>query len=412
MTEPVQPPPTPLHGLRVLDLSRVLAGPWAAQVLGDLGADVIKVESPGHGDDTRHWGPPFLANADGTEGDAAYFTACNRNKRSVAIDFSTPAGADLVRELAARSDIVIENFKVGGLAKFGLDYAAIRALNPGIIYCSVTGFGQDGPYAHRAGYDFMIQGMAGLMSITGQPEGAPGSAPMKVGVAVSDLFTGMYAAVSILAAVNHRTAAGEGQHIDCALMDSQIAMLANQGANWLVGGFEAGRLGNNHPNVVPYRVYPTGDGHLIIACGNDRQFVKLCAALGLGEAETDRRFATNPGRLAHREVLDAMIEAALATWTRAQVIAALEAAGVPCGPINTLPEVFADPQFAARGLGVTLAREDGTAIPTVAYPARLAASPATYRTAPPALGADTRAVLAEMGLDSAAIERLKDAGAI
>lgn len=400
-----------LSHLKVLDLSRVLAGPWAGQVLGDLGADVIKVEAL-QGDDTRKWGPPFVDAADGAR-DAAYFTACNRNKRSVAIDFAQPEGAELVRLLAARCDILIENFKVGGLAKYGLDHQSLRAANPRLIYCSITGFGQTGPYAHRAGYDFLVQGMGGLMSITGQPDGADGAAPMKVGVAVSDLFTGMYAVSSILAAVIHRDQVGEGQHIDCALLDCQVAMLANQGANWLASGVTPARMGNNHPNVVPYRVYPVMDGHVILACGNDRQFRKLSAALGSPDLADDARYSTNEARVRNRAAIDAELTSLLAGLPRSEAIMRLEHAGVPCGPINSLPDVFSDPHVKARGLEVNLERSDGTRIGGVAFPARLSATPATFRVAPPSLGHHTEAVLAEeLGVESSTFATLRARGVI
>lgn len=411
MTELPQTPAA-LEGVRVLDLSRVLAGPWASQNLGDLGADIVKVESL-DGDDTRLWGPPFCEPEGGRPADAAYYTACNRNKRSVCIDFSRPEGAALVRELAAGADIVIENFKVGGLAKYGLDYASLRKVNPGIVYCSVTGFGQTGPYASRAGYDFLIQGIAGLMSITGLPDGAPGGGPVKVGVAVCDLFTGMYATVAILAALRHRERTGEGQHIDCSLFDTQVAMLANQASNWLVGGMNPGRMGNSHPNLVPYATYPVSDGHVIIAVGNDRQFGKLCAVLGAPELATDPRFAVPSARVANRDALEEALRARLGGFTRARIIAALEAAGVPCGPINGVSEVFAEPHAMARGVEVALERPEGHEIRTVAFPAKLSATPATYRIAPPVLGADTRAVLSGLlGRPEAEIERLVAEGVV
>lgn len=411
MSQTTPSAPGALGHIKVLDLSRVLAGPWAAQVLGDLGAEVLKVEAPGQGDDTRTWGPPFLTQADGSAGDAAYFSACNRNKRSVTIDFAQPDGAALVRRLAAEADVVVENFKTGGLAKYGLDYASLKAVNPRLVYCSVTGFGQTGPYAHRAGYDFLIQGMGGLMSITGHPDGAEGGGPMKVGVAVCDLFTGMYAAVAILAALAHRDRTGEGQHIDCALFDSQVAMLANQSANWLAGGMVPGRLGNNHPNVVPYRVYPTADGHVIVACGNDNQFQRLCAALGRPELAEDERFRANAGRIRNREAIDALLADLLSAHTRGDVVTLLEKAGVPCGPINTVPDVFADPHARARGVEVEMKRDDGTRIPVVAFPARLGGTPATYRLAPPRLGQDTDAALQDwLGLDTAGVAELRRSG--
>nr|WP_245504853.1 CaiB/BaiF CoA-transferase family protein [Aquabacter spiritensis] len=407
------PGPGALGHLRVLDLSRVLAGPWASQILGDLGAEVVKVEAPGQGDDTRTWGPPFLTDSEGNTGDAAYFSACNRNKRSVTIDFAKPEGAELVRRMAAGADIVLENFKTGGLAKYGLDYENLKAVNPKLIYCSVTGFGQTGPYAHRAGYDFLIQGMGGLMSVTGHPEHMPGGGPMKVGVAVCDLFTGMYAAVAILAAVTHRERTGEGQHIDCALFDSQVAMLANQSANWLVGGVVPERLGNNHPNVVPYRVYPTADGHVIVACGNDGQFQRLCAALGRPELAYDERFLTNAGRIVNRQVLDDLLTELLSEHCRDAVVTLLETVHVPCGPINTVPDVFADRHARARGLEIELAREDGTKLSGVAFPARLSATPASYRRAPPVLGQDTQETLRTwLGLDEEAVARLRQDGVV
>jgi len=401
-------PPTALGHLRVLELSRILAGPWAAQVLGDLGAEVVKVERPRSGDDTRHWGPPFVRAASGEEAEAAYFTACNRNKRSLAVDFSHPEGADLNRRLVPEFDVVIENFKVGGLAKYELDYASLSALHPGLVYCSITGFGQDGPYASRPGYDFLIQAMGGLMSITGQPDGVPGGGPVKVGVAVTDLFTGMYAAVSILAAISHRERTGQGQHIDCSLLDTQVAMLANQAANWLVGGEEPTRMGNNHPNVVPYRGYAVRDGHVIVAVGNDKQFARLCEVLEEEALATDPRFRSNADRVRNREELDAALGALLAGWPRAALIERLESVGVPCGPINALADVFADEQVRARGLEVAMARDDGTPIRTLAFPARLSRAPASYRRAPPSLGADTDEVLSSfLGIGDAELDALR-----
>jgi crotonobetainyl-CoA:carnitine CoA-transferase CaiB-like acyl-CoA transferase len=408
-----QTQPMALGHIRVLDLSRVLAGPWAAQLLADLGADVVKVENPRGGDDTRGWGPPFMETPDGGQGDAAYYTTANRNKRSIGVDFTTAEGAALVRAMAAKADVVIENFKLGALRKYGLDHETLRAADPRLIYCSITGFGQTGPYAARPGYDFLIQGMGGLMSFTGQPDGAPGAEPMKVGVAVCDLFTGMYASTAILAALIHRDRTGEGQHIDCSLLDSQIAMLANQGANWLVGGRTPQRMGNHHPSVVPYRVFAAADGHVIVACGNDGQFKRLCGALGMPETAEDERFRTNAARVANRDAVDGRIAERVSAIGRAELIAMLEAAGVPGGPINTVPDVFADPHVRARGAAVPLTRRDGTQIATVAYPPRLSATPATYRKAPPMLGEDSADVLGDwMGYDEAAITRLRDAGVI
>ncbi|MEO1276321.1 MAG: CaiB/BaiF CoA-transferase family protein [Pseudomonadota bacterium] len=406
-----------LGHLKVLDLSRILAGPWATQALADLGADVLKIERPDGGDDTRIWGPPFLEPAQDGRGeprrDAAYFTAANRNKRSLAIDFSQAEGAALVRRLAAKADVLVENFKLGRLAKYGLDYESLAALNPRLVYCSITGFGQEGPYAPRAGYDFLIQGMAGLMSITGQPDGSPGAGPVKVGVAVCDLFTGLYATTSILAALAWRDRSGLGQHIDCSLMASTVAMLANQNANHLVGGAAPGRMGNKHPNVMPYSVYPVSDGHVIIACGNDRQFGRLSEALGIGSLAADPRFATNAARIENRDLLDEHLNGALAAYDRDGAIALLEAVGVPCGPINTITDVFADPHVVAQALRVDLARDDGRVIPTVAYPAKLGATPARYHRAPPRLGADTvEALKSELDLDDETLAGLRAAGVI
>lgn len=405
--------PSALENIRVLDLSRVLAGPWATQTLGDLGAEVIKVEKPGEGDDTRHWGPPFLEseNADGR--DAAYFTACNRNKRSVAIDFATPEGADLVRRLAREADVVVENFKAGGLARYGLDYETLRKAKPDIIYCSVTGFGQSGPYAHRPGYDYLIQGMAGLMSITGKADSEPGGGPIKVGVAVADLFTGMYATIAILGALMHRERTGEGQAIDCALFDSQVAMLANQAASWLAGGVEPVRLGNNHPNVVPYRPYATSDGHVIIAVGNDAQFRRLCKALNAPQLVEDSRFSTSADRVRNRDALDTLLGDIVVRTAKEEIIGLLEAASVPCGPINTIPEVFADANVEARGLVQQTLRQDGTTIPTIAFPPKLSRTPARYEHAPPVLGADTQQVLREvLAVSDAEIAKLQQAGIV
>ena len=405
--------PSALAGLKVLDLSRILAGPWSAQVMADLGADVIKVESPNGGDDTRGWGPPFMHDGEGNRTDAAYFAACNRNKRSVAIDFSKPEGAELVKTLARKSDVLVENFKLNGLKKYGLDYQSIRQINPGIIYCSITGFGQSGPYAHRAGYDFLIQGMGAIMSITGQPDGVPGAEPLKVGVAICDLFTGMYASTSILAALNHRHKTGEGQHIDAALMDSQIAMLANQASNWLNGAMVPGRMGNNHPNIAPYRVFEVSDGFVIVACGNDAQFRRLVTVLGSPELADDPRFFNNESRVKNRDTTDGEIQKRLLDKNRGEVISLLESVSVPCGPINNIPEVFNDPQVQARGLQVDLERGDGTTISGVGFPAKLSATPARYHSAPPELADSTREVLEQWAeLDVDTVARLADQGII
>jgi crotonobetainyl-CoA:carnitine CoA-transferase CaiB-like acyl-CoA transferase len=392
----------------------VLAGPWATQVLADLGAEVVKVERPGAGDDTRAWGPPFTRKADGSRGDAAYFFSANRNKKSLAVDMATPEGADLLRRLAARADVVVENFKTGGLAKYGLDYASLAAINPRLVYCSITGFGQTGPYAGRAGYDYMIQAMGGLMSITGQADGDPGAEPMKVGVAVTDLFTGLYASNAILAALLHARATSEGQHIDMALFEVQAAMLANQASNWFVSGKAPGRMGNAHPNLAPYQPFPTSDGAIVIAVGNDGQFRALVRAIGAEALADDPRFLNNALRVEHRADLAPALAERLRTRTTDDWMAALESAGVPCGPINTVDRVFEEAQAKARGLVVEQDRADLDApVRSVASPIRLSKTPVAYHTAPPALGADTRAVLAgHLGLDAAALDALAHEGVI
>jgi crotonobetainyl-CoA:carnitine CoA-transferase CaiB-like acyl-CoA transferase len=404
--------PGPLSHIRVLDLSRVLAGPWAGQCLADLGAEVIKIERPGAGDDTRGWGPPFLKTPSGEAGDAAYFAAANRGKRSVTIDIAHADGQALIRRLAAQSDVVIENFKVGGLRKYALDYASLAPDNPRLVYCSITGFGQTGPYADRAGYDFMIQGMGGIMSVTGQPDGTPGAEPMKCGVAFADIFTGLYATIAITAALHHREHTGQGQYIDMALLDSQVAVLANQALNYLASGQAPVRLGNAHPNIVPYQTFATADGHVIIAVGNDRQFGELCRVAGLESLAADPRFRTNRARVANREALVPLIAAAVKTRPTAEWIAALERAGVPCGPINTIDQVFADEHVKTRALRVDLARPDGTVVPGVANPIRLSATPIEYSRPAPALGADTDDVLARLDLTADEIRSLRQSGAI
>jgi crotonobetainyl-CoA:carnitine CoA-transferase CaiB-like acyl-CoA transferase len=400
----------PLSHLRVLDLSRVLAGPWAGQLLADMGAEVIKVERPGEGDDTRGWGPPFLKDQGGNDtSEAAYFLSTNRGKRSVAIDFTQAQGQDLVRRLAAQSDVVLENFKVGGLTKYGLDYASLKAVKPDLVYCSITGFGQDGPYAARAGYDFLIQGMGGLMSLTGEADGQP----MKVGVALTDIFTGMYAAFAILTALAQRDRTGEGCHIDLALLDVQVAVLANQAANYLVGGVTPKRLGNSHPNIVPYQAFATKDGHIILAVGNDGQFRRFCETAGRPELGSDPRFVTNVERVRNRAELVPVLEDLLASRTSAQWIAALEEAGVPCGPINDLAGVFTDPQVVHRGLKTRLAHPLAGGVDLVANPIRFDGAQAVSPLPPPLLGADTGEVLeAMLGLDAAELARLKAAGVL
>jgi crotonobetainyl-CoA:carnitine CoA-transferase CaiB-like acyl-CoA transferase len=385
-----QAPSGPLSGVVVLDLSRVLAGPWATQTLADLGAQVIKIERPGAGDDTRAWGPPFTRRKDGSEGDAAYFLCANRGKRSVALDIATVEGAEAVRRIAARADVVVENFKVGGLKKYGLDYQSLSKLNPRLVYCSITGFGQTGPDAGRAGYDYMIQAMGGLMSITGEPD----HEPMKVGVAVADLFAGMYAVSGILAALLHARATGQGQQVDIALFDVQAAMLANQATNFFVSGEVPTRLGNAHPNLAPYQPFPTADGAVVIAVGNDGQFRALCRALGDPKLAEDPRFLTNAQRVAHRGELTGRLNALTGARTSHDWMAALEAAGVPCGPINTLDRVFEEPQAKARGLVISQTREDlAEPVRTVASPIRMSLTPVSYDAPPPELGADTREVL-------------------
>ena len=403
-----------LSHLRVLDLSRVLAGPWAGQILADLGAEVIKVERPGNGDDTRAWGPPFLKDAYGeSTGEAAYYLSANRNKQSVTIDFTKPQGQQLVRALAAKSDILIENFKVGGLEAYGLDYASLKALNPDLIYCSITGFGQTGPYAKRAGYDFMVQGLGGLMSLTGRPEGEEGAGPVKVGVALTDILTGLYSTVAILAALAHRQHDGGGQHIDMALLDVQVACLANQAMNYLTTGVAPQRLGNAHPNIVPYQDFPTADGDFILTVGNDSQFRKFAEVAGRPEWADDPRFATNTLRVANRSVLVPLLRQATVFKTTAEWVTQLEAVGVPCGPINDLAQVFADPQVQARGLAMQLPHALAGLVPQVASPIRLSETPVEYRNAPPLLGEHTRQVLEQvLGLHADAVEALRQSGVL
>jgi crotonobetainyl-CoA:carnitine CoA-transferase CaiB-like acyl-CoA transferase len=384
----------PLDGIRVLDLSRVLAGPWASQTLADLGAEVIKVERPGTGDDTRSWGPPYATDARGkSTRDSAYFLSTNRGKKSVAIDITDPRGQNAIRELARTSDILIENFKVGGLAKYGLDYGTLAPINPRLIYCSITGFGQTGPYRDRAGYDFMVQGLGGLMSITGTPDNTPGGGPIKVGVAVADIFTGLYAAIGILAALRHREQTGRGDYIDMALLDVQVAVLANQALNYLMTGVSPARLGNAHPNIVPYQTFATSDGHFILAVGNDSQFRRFCETAGCPELADNELFANNPGRVANREALVPLIEARTRRRPTGRWIADLEAAGVPCGPINDLEAVFADEQVRHRGLRLDLPHAVAGTVPSVACPIHFLHAKLNLRDGPPALGEHTREVL-------------------
>ncbi|MCH9784235.1 MAG: CoA transferase [Gammaproteobacteria bacterium] len=403
-----------LDGLRVLDLSRVLAGPWAGQILGDLGAEVIKVERPGRGDDTRAWGPPCLNDAQGAPtSESAYYLSANRNKQSVTIDITRPEGQRLVKELVAESDVLLENFKVGGLKRYGLDYGSLAAINPRLIYCSITGFGQDGPYAERPGYDFLIQGMGGLMSITGQPDGEPGGGPVKAGVALTDITTGLYAAIAVLAAVNHRHQSGEGQHIDMALLDVQVATLANQAMNFLTSGTAPGRMGNAHPNIVPYQTFPAADGDIILTIGNDGQFARFCEVAGRPEWATDERYATNAARVANRDTLIPALRQTTVMKTTAEWLRLLEDAGVPGGPVNTIEQVFEDPQVRHRGLRIDLSHPLTKSVPLVGSPLRLSASPVRYQAAPPLLGQHTGDVLGQvLGLDAATIEQLQRDGVI
>lgn len=403
-----------LSHIRVLDLTRVLAGPWCAQTLADFGADVIKVERPGAGDDTRHWGPPYLKDADGADtAEAAYYLAANRNKRSVTVDIATPEGQQIVRELAAQSDVVLENYKVGQLKKYGLDYDSLRAVKPDLVYCSVTGFGQTGPYAHRAGYDFIVQGIGGFMSITGERDGEPGGGPQKAGVAIADLATGLYSTIAVLAALTHRDRTGEGQYIDMALLDVQVALLANMNTNFLASGKPPVRWGNAHPNIVPYQTFQTSDGWIIVAVGNDGQFRKFVEAGGRPGLADDERFATNPSRVRHRDTLVPILAEMVKARGKADWIDALEAAGVPCGPINDLEEVFDNEQVVARGMQVSLPHPSGADAKLVRNPIRMSATPPDARTAPPLLGAQTDDVLRDMlGYDDVRIAALRAKQAI
>ena len=383
----------PLDGLRVVELARILAAPWIGQTLADLGADVIKVEAP-EGDETRRWGPPFVRGADGETQDAAYFHCCNRGKRSLVADFATPHGQEIVRRLAQRADVLLENFKVGGLAKYGLDYGSLSGLNPRLIYCSVTGFGQTGPYAHRAGYDFMIQGMGGIMDLTGEPDGAP----QKMGVAFADIFTGTYGTIAVLAALTQRERTGVGQHIDMSLLDSMVGVLANQSMSYLVSGMLPRRMGNAHPNIVPYQPFAVSDGYVVIAVGNDAQFARLCEFLGLTEVAVDPRFVTNAARVAHRAQLIDTLSASLASRTRDEVLAGMEKRGIPAGPINTVADVFADPQVLHRGMRVDLPLSGGGTVPSVRTPIQFSNAELALRRASPGLGEHTDEILEELGL--------------
>jgi crotonobetainyl-CoA:carnitine CoA-transferase CaiB-like acyl-CoA transferase len=403
-----------LEHLRVLDLTRVLAGPWCTQLLADLGADVVKIERPGSGDDTRAWGPPYLKDAQGRDTtEAAYYLAANRGKRSVTVDISRPEGQQLLRKLAARCDVVVENYKVGQLAKYGLDHASLAAVNPRLIYCSITGFGQDGPYKDRAGYDFIIQAMGGFMSITGERDDLPGGGPQKAGVAISDLMTGMYATTAILAAVAQRERTGLGQVIDMALFDTMIAMLANMNTNYLTTGKAPVRAGNAHQNIVPYQVFAAADGDVVIAVGNDSQYAKFCDIAGRPDLAADRRFAKNADRVRNRAVLVPMLEAIVRERPAAFWAERLEAAGVPCGPINSIAQALADPQAMARGLRIDLPHPTAGTVPLVGMPIRMSRSPPGYLRPPPLLGEHTDEVLREMaGLDAAEIGALRKSGVL
>lgn len=400
--------PAPLTGIRVLDLTRVLAGPWCTQNLADLGAEVIKIERPGSGDDTRGWGPPYVQDAQGQDTtEAAYYASANRNKYSVAVDISSQKGADLVRELAKQCDILVENFKVGGLRKYGLDYESIKAVNPRLIYCSITGFGQTGPYASRPGYDFMIQGMGGLMSITGERDDLPGGGPQKAGVAVADLMTGMYSTVGILAALHERGRSGLGQHIDMALLDCQVAMLANQNQNFFTSGVAPQRAGNAHQNLVPYQVFAAADGHLIVAVGNDGQFRAYCGVIGHPELAEDARFKTNSNRVINRDLLVPLLVDAMKKQARDHWLEKLEQVGVPAGPINTIDQVYDNPQVKAREMLRHLPHKSAGQAPVGASPLRFSDSPVQYRHAAPLLGEHTEQVLRDrLGLSDEEIRNL------
>jgi crotonobetainyl-CoA:carnitine CoA-transferase CaiB-like acyl-CoA transferase len=389
------PPQGPLHGVHVLELARILAGPWAGQTLADLGADVIKVERPGVGDDTRGWGPPFMEDVNGGRLSSAYNLACNRGKRSIAVDLETPEGQRVVKKLAARSDVLIENFKFGGLAKYGLDYASLSADNPRLIYCSITGFGQDGPYARRAGYDLLVQGMGGIMDITGDPNGEP----TRLGVAFADVFTGVYSALAIAAALQERERTGKGNHIDMALLDTMVGVLANQALFYLVSGTPPVRMGNAHATVVPYQTFPTSDGWMLIACGNDGQFAKMMALLGDPAMADDARYSTNAARVVNRDTLIPRLFELTRRLTKAELAARFEEAGVPAGPINNLAEVFADPQVVARGMRIDLPHRvaKGGTIPGVRSPITMNGRRAAADRAPPQVGEHTEEILREIG---------------
>ncbi|CAG9184113.1 Acetyl-CoA:oxalate CoA-transferase [Cupriavidus laharis] len=404
----------PLEGIRVLDLSRILAGPWSTQLLSDLGADVIKVERPGSGDDTRAWGPPFLAREDGTPtAESAYFLCANRGKRSITVDVSSEAGQAVLRELAKTADVFVENYKCGDMRRYGLDYDTLAELNPRLVYCSITGFGQTGPYSHRAGYDFVVQAMGGLMSITGECDDLPGGGPQKCGVPISDLMTGMYASVAIVSALFERVESARGQYIDMSLLDTQVAWLANQASNFLVAGSEPRRWGNAHPNLAPYQSFATSNGALIVAVGNDRQFGALCGALDLGELARDERYTTNAARLKHRESLVCLLANRFRGRDTAAWLVGLEAAGVPCGPIHSIPQALSDPQVRSRGMVFSLPHGSGAIAPQIANPIKFSRSTVEYRRAPPVLGEHTDDILSrDLGWSADRISVLRKGGTI
>ena len=412
MTQGSQPPAGALAGVRVLDMSRVLAGPWCGQILADLGAEVIKVERPGCGDDTRGWGPPYLKDAQGNEThESAYYLSANRGKKSVTLDIATAAGQEIARRLAAQSDVLIENYKAGDLTRYNLGYEQLRPLNPGLVYCSITGFGQTGPMRNVAGYDFIIQAIGGLMSVTGQADERPGGEPLRVGVAVADLSTGMYATVAILAALFHRARTGEGQYIDMALLDTQVSMIANMNMNYLISGRAPRRIGNAHANIVPYQVFDAADGKVVLAVGNDGQFAKFCEAAGCS-LHQDPRFRKNADRVRHREVVVPLLEEIMRRRTVGEWVALLEPVGVPVGPINDLEQVFAHPQVQSRGLQLELPHPLSGSVPSVANPIRMSATPLRYATAPPTLGQHTHEVLSGLGIDEPELQALARDGVI
>ena len=401
-----------LDGIKIVDLARVLAGPWSTQNLADLGADVIKVERPGVGDDTRSWGPPFVSHTEGDAQDAAYFFCANRNKRSLTLDFTTEKGRDILIKLIAQADVLIENYKVGGLKKYGLDYDSLSRINPRLIYCSITGFGQDGPYADRPGYDALVQAMGGLMSITGEPDEVPGGGPQKVGVAVVDILTGLYATNAILAALLHRAKSDQGQHIDIALLDVQVATLANQAGNYLLSGNVPQRMGSAHPSIVPYQPFACADGHVMLAIGNDGQFTALCRAAGQADIASDVRFETNAMRVQHRAELLGLLTPLMQQHSVERWCELAQQEGFPCGPINTIDRVFRDPQVRAREMQIQMDSPNYGSLDLVASPMRLSASPVSYRLAPPSLGQDTQDVLRELHYSDDEISTLRDSGVI